>query len=72
PCFATFAMFAFPNSLGEFLAALRFLSDQSKFTLPIVLVNVSLGIYGSIDWGARRAGIAGTRVPCIRLFRLWQ
>ncbi|MBY3170466.1 carbohydrate ABC transporter permease [Rhizobium laguerreae] len=72
PGVATVAMFAFLNSWNEFLAALIFLSDQNKFTLPIMLVNVSSGIYGIIDWGALQAGIAVTMVPCIMLFLLLQ
>ncbi|WAJ28806.1 carbohydrate ABC transporter permease [Antarcticirhabdus aurantiaca] len=68
PGVATVAMFAFLNSWNEFLAALIFLSDQNKFTLPIMLVNVSSGIYGIIDWGALQAGITVTMVPCIVLF----
>jgi multiple sugar transport system permease protein len=72
PGVATVAMFAFLNSWNEFLAALIFLSDQNKFTLPIMLVNVSSGIYGIIDWGALQAGIAVTMIPCILLFLLLQ
>ncbi|ASS59815.1 carbohydrate ABC transporter permease [Rhizobium leguminosarum] len=72
PGVATVAMFAFLNSWNEFLAALIFLSDQNKFTLPIMLVNVSSGIYGIIDWGALQAGISVTMVPCILLFLLLQ
>ncbi len=68
PGVATIAMFAFLNSWNEFLAALIFLSDQNKFTLPIMLVNVSSGIYGIIDWGALQAGITVTMIPCILLF----
>ncbi|MBS1164468.1 MAG: binding-protein-dependent transport system inner rane protein [Proteobacteria bacterium] len=72
PGAATVAMFAFLNAWNEFLAALIFLSDQTKFTLPIMLVNVSSGIYGIIDWGALQAGITLTMVPCILLFLLLQ
>jgi multiple sugar transport system permease protein len=72
PGVATVAMFAFLNSWNEFLAALIFLSDQNKFTLPIMLVNVSSGLYGIIDWGALQAGIAVTMIPCIVLFLLLQ
>lgn len=72
PGVATVAMFAFLNSWNEFLAALIFLSDQNKFTLPIMLVNVSSGIYGIIDWGALQAGVTVTMVPCIILFLLLQ
>jgi multiple sugar transport system permease protein len=72
PGVATVAMFAFLNSWNEFLAALIFLSDQNKFTLPIMLVNVSSGLYGIIDWGALQAGIVVTMIPCIILFLLLQ
>lgn len=72
PGVATVALFAFLNSWNEFMAALIFLSDQSKFTLPIMLVNVSSGIYGIIDWGALQAGITMTMIPCLVLFLLLQ
>lgn len=72
PGVATVALFAFLNSWNEFLAALIFISDQSKFTLPIMLVNVSSGIYGIIDWGALQAGVTVTMIPCLVLFLLLQ
>jgi multiple sugar transport system permease protein len=72
PGVATVALFAFLNSWNEFLAALIFLSDQNKFTLPVMLVNVSSGIYGIIDWGALQAGITVTMIPCLVLFLLLQ
>ena len=72
PGVATVALFAFLNSWNEFLAALIFLSDQNKFTLPIMLVNVSSGIYGIIDWGALQAGVTVTMIPCLVLFLLLQ
>ena len=72
PGVATVAMFAFLNSWNEFLAALIFLSDQNRFTLPIMLVNVSSGLYGIIDWGALQAGITVTMVPCVLLFLFLQ
>lgn len=72
PGVATVAMFAFLNSWNEFLAALIFLSQEDKFSLPVMLVNVSSGIYGIIDWGALQAGITITMVPCIVLFLLLQ
>lgn len=72
PGVATVALFAFLNSWNEFLAALIFLSDQNNFTLPIMLVNVSSGIYGIIDWGALQAGVTVTMLPCLILFLLLQ
>lgn len=72
PGVATVALFAFLNSWNEFLAALIYIADQNKFTLPIMLVNVSSGLYGLIDWGALQAGITLTMIPCIALFLLLQ
>lgn len=72
PGVATIALFAFLNSWNEFLAALIFISDQNKFTLPIMLVNVSTGQYGIIDWGALQAGVTITMLPCLVLFLLLQ
>ena len=72
PGVATVALFAFLNAWNEFLAALIFLSDQNKFTLPIMLVNVSSGLYGIIDWGALQAGVTITMLPCLVLFLLLQ
>ena len=72
PGVATVALFAFLSSWNEFLAALIFLASEAKFTLPIMLVNVSAGNYGLIDWGALQAGITVTMLPCLALFLLLQ
>lgn len=72
PGIITVTLFAFLASWNEFLAALIFISGQDRFTLPIMLVNVSSGIFGIIDWGALQAGVTLTMAPCVVLFLLLQ
>jgi len=72
PGIITVGLFAFFNSWNEFLAALIFMTDSSKFTLPIMLLNASSGQYGAIDWGMIQAGITISMLPCLVLFLLLQ
>ena len=72
PGMLTVGLFAFFNSWNEFLAALIFMTDSSKFTLPIMLLNASGGQFGSIDWGLIQAGITISMLPCLVLFLLLQ
>ena len=57
PGVATVAIFAFLASWNEFLAALILLSDQEKYTLPVLMTAVRSGQFGAIDWGAVQAGV---------------
>ncbi len=68
----TVAIYAFINAWNEFLAALIIMSQEKKFTLPILLTSVRSGLYGSVDWGALQAGITVAIVPCVVLFLLLQ
>jgi len=68
PGMVTVLIFTFLNSWNEFLAALIFLSDQEKFTLPILLLNAQTGEMGTINWGALQAGVTITAVPTILVF----
>lgn len=72
PGVVTVAIYAFLNSWNEFLAALIFMNQQDKFTLPILLTNVRSGLFGQINWGALQAGLTITIIPCIILFLLLQ
>lgn len=72
PGIITVAIYAFLNSWNEFLAALIFMSKQSNFTLPVLLVNLRNGQFGQIDWGVLQAGVTISIVPCILLFLLLQ
>ncbi len=72
PGIVTVAIYAFINSWNEFLAALIFMSDQDKFTLPVFLTLVRSGIYGTVDWGALQAGVIVAIAPCLVIFLLLQ
>jgi len=72
PGVGTVAIYAFINAWNEFLAALIIMSQEKKFTLPILLTSVRSGLYGSVDWGALQAGITVAIVPCVVLFLLLQ
>jgi len=72
PGIITVAVYAFINAWNEFLAALIIMTQESKFTLPIMLTSVRSGYYGAIDWGALQAGVTVTIIPCVILFLLLQ
>lgn len=72
PGVVTVGIYAFLNAWNEFLAALIFMTRESMFTLPILLVTVRSGYYGAIDWGALQAGVTITILPCIILFLMLQ
>jgi multiple sugar transport system permease protein len=59
PGIVTIALFAFLSAWNEFLAALVLMTDQSKFTLPIMMTALQSGRFGAIDWGAVQAGVTG-------------
>lgn len=68
PGIVTVALFSFLASWNEFLAPLLFLQDGSKYTLPIMLVNIRSGSYGAIDFGALQAGVVVSILPCLVLY----
>ncbi|MET3600195.1 carbohydrate ABC transporter permease [Martelella mangrovi] len=72
PGVVTVGLFAFLNAWNEFLAALVLLTDQSKFTLPVLMTAVRYGRYGSVDWGAVQAGVTLMMIPCMILFLILQ
>ncbi|MFM2484891.1 carbohydrate ABC transporter permease [Celerinatantimonas yamalensis] len=72
PAVVTVGLFAFLNAWNEFLAALVLLTDQSKFTLPVMMTAVRSGRYGSVDWGAVQAGVTLMMIPCMILFLILQ
>jgi multiple sugar transport system permease protein len=72
PGLISVALFAFLASWNEFLAALIFLTDSEKFTLPVMLLNAQSGYLGTVDWGLMQAGITITVAPCAILFLLLQ
>jgi multiple sugar transport system permease protein len=72
PGVITVGLFAFVASWNEFLAALIFLTDADKYTLPIMLLNAQSGYLGTVDWGLMQAGIFISVLPCAILFLLLQ
>jgi len=64
----TVALFAFFTAWNEFFAALIFLSNQGKYTLPIMLTLIQGQQYGQVDWGLLQAGVMVTMLPCIIIF----
>lgn len=72
PGMVTVAIFAFLASWNEFMAPLVLLSDGDSFTLPIALVNLRSGDFGTIDMGALQAGVVVTAIPCIVIFLILQ
>ncbi|MFI5954685.1 carbohydrate ABC transporter permease [Cryptosporangium sp. NPDC051539] len=72
PGMVTVALFSFLASWNAFVAPLIFLTDGTKFTLPIALYNLQSGNLGSIDYGALQAGVVTAAVPCVAVFLLLQ
>lgn len=72
PGVVTVGLFAFLNTWNEFLAALVLMTDQGKFTLPIMMTAVQSGRFGAVDWGAVQAGVTVMMIPCLILFLLLQ
>nr|WP_237155031.1 carbohydrate ABC transporter permease [Oryzibacter oryziterrae] len=68
PGVVSVGLIAFLNAWNEFLAALVFLTDQDKYTLPVLMTAVRSGRFGAIDWGALQAGVTVMMIPCIVLF----
>lgn len=68
PGTVTVALFAFFAAWNEFFAALIFLSDQTKYTLPIMLTLVQGSQYGQVDWGLLQAGVMLTMIPCLVIY----
>ena len=72
PGMVTVALFSFLASWNDLLAPLIFLQDGSKYTLPIMLVNIRSGQYGTVDFGALQAGVVVSMAPCLVLYLLLQ
>ena len=68
PGMATTALYAFLASWTEFLGALVFLTKQELYTLPVALLNLQQGAYGTIDYGLLAAGSVIAMLPCVVLF----
>jgi multiple sugar transport system permease protein len=72
PGVVTVVMFSFLFGWNEFLAALMLISSDSRFTLPVALNNLELGLYGSVNMGILDAGAVIAMLPCVILFLVLQ
>ena len=68
PGVATTVLYAFLFAWTEFLGALIFITSNSKLTLPVALLNVEAGTYGSVNFGFLIAGAVIAMVPCVVLY----
>ena len=48
------------------------MTDQDKYTLPILMTAVASGQFGTINWGAIQSGVTVMMLPCLALFLLLQ
>lgn len=72
PGMVTVALFSFLAAWNEFVAPLIFLTDGTKFTLPVALFNLQSGNQGAVDFGALQSGVVTAAVPCVLVFLLLQ
>jgi multiple sugar transport system permease protein len=72
PGVVTVALFSFLTSWNEYLAPLIFLNEGSKYTLPVMLVNIRYASYNIIDFGALQAGVVVAMVPCLVVYLVLQ
>ncbi len=66
PGIAVTALFSFMTAWNEFILASTFLTDEGKYTLPVMLKS-SVGQF-SADWGQFAAGALLTSLPVMALF----
>ena len=70
PGIAVTALFSFMTAWNEFILASTFLTDEGKYTLPVMLKS-SVGQF-SADWGQFAAGALLTSLPVMALFYVVQ
>jgi multiple sugar transport system permease protein len=68
PGVVTVALFSFLTSWNEYLAPLIFLNDGTKYTLPVMLVNIRYASFNILDVGALQAGVVVAMVPCLIVY----
>jgi multiple sugar transport system permease protein len=68
PGVATTLLYTFLFSWTEFLGALTFLTTQSRYTLPVALLNVETGTYGAVNYGHLVAGAVISMIPVVILY----
>ncbi len=70
PGIITVGLFAFFSSWNELFAALIYLTDTEKFTLPLLLATARTnpGLFGGTNWGGLQASVVVSMLPCMVLF----
>lgn len=68
PGIITVSLFAFLTSWNEYLAPLIFLNDGTKYTLPVMLVNIRYASFNILDVGALQAGVVVAMIPCLVIY----
>ena len=70
PGIITISLFAFFNAWNELFAALIYLTDSDKYTLPLLLATARTnpGLFGGTNWGGLQASVTISMVPCLLLF----
>jgi multiple sugar transport system permease protein len=74
PGVITVGLFAFFTSWNELYAALIYLADSDKFTLPLLLATARTnpGLFGGTNWGGLQASVTVSMLPCLILFVVLQ
>jgi multiple sugar transport system permease protein len=49
-----------------------FITTNTRYTLPVALVNVELGTFGQVNSGVLEAGAVLAMIPCLVLFLFLQ
>ncbi len=70
PGIVTVGLFAFFSSWNELFAALIYLNDTERFTLPLLLATARTnpGLFGGTNWGGLQASVVVSMLPCMLLF----
>jgi multiple sugar transport system permease protein len=68
PGIATTVLYSFLLSWTEFLGALTFITNTKLFTLPVALLNIQSGTYGTLNYGYLIAGSVIAMIPCVILY----
>ncbi|MGD0558855.1 MAG: hypothetical protein ABSA93_28255 [Streptosporangiaceae bacterium] len=51
---------------------MTFITTNTRYTLPVALVNVELGTFGQVNSGVLEAGAVLAMIPCLVLFLFLQ
>ena len=68
PGVATTMLYAFLFAWTEFLGALTFITSINRLTLPVALLNIETGTFGTVNFGYLIAGAVIAMVPCAVLY----